>query len=322
MARPRAGIVTVNGFSVWWGKSGDLKSFVLLDFGLCVATGLDWHGFEVRRGPVLYIAAEGAYGLARRAYGWLDSRRHNGHPELDAPNFRIIPTPLALTTAEDLDALLVEIKSLPEVPILIIVDTLARTFGAGNENSQPDMNAYVNAMDRLREATGAHVAVVHHSGVHDQQRERGSNVLRGAADTIIKVKRNGDRVDIINKAPAGKQKDAEEFSTIKLRTVKIAFTAPDGDEESTLILMKRDGADLPESDVESDDAEPVKLGKNEQVAYDALRKAGEALGLMRLLALTGIEKSNLNRALNGLVDKDKATVELDETGERKQWRAL
>jgi RecA-family ATPase len=104
-----------------------------------------------------------------------------------------------------------------------VIDTLARTFGAGDENKQADMNAYVSAADRLREATGANVMIVHHSGVHEDRRERGSNVLRGAADTVIKVSRKDDNLDIINQGPEGKQKDAEEFKTIKLRTQKVAF---------------------------------------------------------------------------------------------------
>ena len=91
-------------------------------------------------------------------------------------------------------------------PVLIIIDTLARTFGGGDENKQNDMNAYVSAVDRLKKATGAHVMIVHHSGVHENARERGSNVLRGAADTVIKVERKGNDIRLINKGPGGNRK--------------------------------------------------------------------------------------------------------------------
>jgi RecA-family ATPase len=119
---------------------------------------------------------------------------------LPAPLFKLIPHSVALTS-DDLDAMVTAILALEAKPVLIVIDTLARTFGAGDENKQADMNAYVSAADRLREATGANVMIVHHSGVHEDRRERGSNVLRGAADTVIKVSRKDNKLDIINQGP-------------------------------------------------------------------------------------------------------------------------
>ena len=45
---------------------------------------------------------------------------------------------------------------------LIVLDTLARTFGDGDEKAARDMGGFVASVDRLRAETGAHVAVVHH----------------------------------------------------------------------------------------------------------------------------------------------------------------
>lgn len=52
------------------GASGVGKSFLALDFALSVATRIPWHGRNVVKGPVLYIAGEGRYGILRRARGW------------------------------------------------------------------------------------------------------------------------------------------------------------------------------------------------------------------------------------------------------------
>jgi RecA-family ATPase len=199
-----------------------------------------------------------------------------------------------------------------------VIDTLARTFGTGDENKQADMNAYVTAADKLREATDANVMIVHHSGVHEDRRERGSNVLRGAADTVIKVSRKDDNLDIINQGPEGKQKDAEEFKTIKLRTQKVAFTQG-SQEQTTLILNLReeDGADEPEGDT----AAP-KMGKNEQAILTTLKTAGQPLGLMRLEAMTRINKGSLVRSLASLVEKNLAVVEYDSTGNSKLWSVV
>lgn len=305
------GILTDNGLSVMWGRSGAMKSFAALDMALCVASGLDWHGKATRHGLVIYVAAEGAHGLGRRAIGW---RRTRGR-DAGKPRFKLIPHPVALTS-DDLDAMVGAILELRDRPVLIVIDTLARTFGTGDENKQADMNAYVSAADRLRDATGANVMVIHHSGVHEDRRERGSNVLRGASDTVIKISRKDSNLDIINQAPEGKQKDAEEFKTIKLRTQKVFFEAAQT-EQSTLILNLRedDGSAEPDGT-----AQPERLGKIEQAILDALRQAGEPLGLTRLALMTGAHNKSVTRALETLTDKNMVERSDDGDENRKLWR--
>ena len=303
-------VLIEGGLSVIWGRSGAMKSFVALDMAMCIAAGIPWHGKPVRQGMVVYLAAEGSHGLGRRAIGW---RRTRGR-DLPKPTFKLIPHGIALT-GDDLTPMVEAILALEQLPVLIIIDTLARTFGAGDENKQADMNAYVSAADRLREATGANVLIVHHSGVHEDKRERGSNVLRGAADTVIKVSRKDDHLDIINHGPEGKQKDTEEFKTIKLRTQKVFFEQG-GNEQSTLILNLReeDGSAEPEGE-----AKDVELGSNQQAIVDQLKAAGTPLGFMRLLALTNMNKGSLQRTLDRLVEKEVISVDFDASGNTKIW---
>jgi hypothetical protein len=303
-------ILTEGGLSVLWGRSGGMKSFVALDMAMCIAAGVPWHGKPVKHGLVVYLAAEGSHGLGRRAIGW---RRTRGR-DLPKPKFKLIPHSVALTGG-DLDAMVAAILALDVKPVLIVIDTLARTFGAGDENKQADMNAYVSAADRLREATGANVMIVHHSGVHEDKRERGSNVLRGAADTVIKVSRNDNKLDIINHSPEGKQKDAEEFKTIKLRTQKVFFEQG-GNEQSTLVLNLREeeGPSEPEGE-----EKVVGLGSNQQAIVDQLKAAGTPLGFMRLLALTKMNNGSLQRTLDRLVEKEIISVDFDASGNTKIW---
>jgi 5S rRNA maturation endonuclease (ribonuclease M5) len=289
--------ITDNGLSVLWGRSGAMKSFVALDMGLCVATATAWHGRETKGGLVIYVAAEGSHGLGRRAVGWCRTRGRN----LDHSRFRVVPQALVVTS-NDLDALVAGVMALGSKPALIILDTLARTFGNGDENKQADMNAYVTAADRLRELTGAHVMIVHHSGVHEDKRERGSNVLRGAADTVIKVERKNETdLEIINKAPQGKQKDAEEFSTVRLRTVKVSYTQA-GVEQTTLVLNENEESAQPEGEGGSE----VKLGKNDKLVLKTLTEAqGKPLGFIRLRAMTGLNDGTISRSLKVLTDSQK-----------------
>jgi hypothetical protein len=307
-------VLTEGGLSVIWGRSGAMKSFVALDMAMCVAGGMPWHGKPVKRGLVVYLAAEGSYGLGRRAIGW---RRTRGR-DLSKPAFKLIPHTVALT-GDDLNLMVAAILALEQRPVLIIIDTLARTFGAGDENKQADMNAYVSAADRLREATGANVLIVHHSGVHEDKRERGSNVLRGAADTVIKVSRNDDKIDVINHGPEGKQKDTEEFKTIKLRKQKVFFEQG-GNEQSTLILNLREEDELAEPEGKAGDE---RVGSREQKIIDALKQAGGPLGLTRLKSITGVPVSgDLLRSLASLVEKNLISVDFESTGNTKVWTLI
>jgi hypothetical protein len=305
------GILTKSGLSVVWGRSGAMKSFVALDIALCIATGASWHGKQTSQGLVVYVAAEGAHGLGRRAVGWRKTRGR----DLPKPQFKMIPHPVAITS-DDLNAMVDAILALPTRPVLIVMDTLARTFGSGDENKQADMNAYVNASDRLRDATGANVMIIHHSGVHEDKRERGSNVLRGAADTVIKISRKNDQIDIINEAPEGKQKDAEEFKTVKLQTAKVHFEH-DGQEQSTLVLnLRGDDEPAPEG------AQPAVLSKNESIILKAFQAAGSELGFMRLLTMTGLNKGSLSRSLASMVEKEMIETDLDASGNTQLWRLV
>jgi hypothetical protein len=74
---------------------------------------------------------------------------------------------------------------------LIVLDTLARTFGEGDESATREMSAFVASADRLREETGAHVAVIHH-GPCSRDRPRGSIALDAAADLIVKVAKDAE----------------------------------------------------------------------------------------------------------------------------------
>lgn len=180
-----------DSFAVLYGAPGSTKSFWSLDVALSIATGLPFHGSEVKKGQVLYAAGEGLRGLKWRIESWLLA-----HPEANEEdvlsNLRIIPDVPHLLDETHKARLLntAEIMADGDTPlILVIVDTWARALVGGDENSQKDSGLAVSACDMIRRATGATTLVVHHTGT-EGTRERGSTVLRGAADTSIMVERN------------------------------------------------------------------------------------------------------------------------------------
>ena len=177
-----------DSFAVLYGAPGSTKSFWALDIALCVATGTPFHGSEVKQGQALYAAGEGLRGLKWRIESWLLA-----HPEAEEAdvldNLRIIPDVPHLLDKTHTAKLLntAEIMSEEETPLrIVIIDTWARALVGGDENSQKDSGLAVNACDIIRKSTGATTLVVHHTGT-EGTRERGSTVLRGAADTSIMV---------------------------------------------------------------------------------------------------------------------------------------
>ena len=57
--------------TVMFGESGCYKSFLATDIGLCVAYGIDFHGYRAHQGPAFYICGEGHGGIGRRIEAWL-----------------------------------------------------------------------------------------------------------------------------------------------------------------------------------------------------------------------------------------------------------
>lgn len=306
-------VITERGLSMIWGRSGSLKSFVALDMAMSVASGRLWHGKPVKKGRVIYIAAEGAFGLAQRAIGWQQHRAGDEQPDI-----LLVPHGVILTS-DDLDALIEAINAAGTPPALIIIDTVSRTF-AGNPNQPADMNAYVAAEDRLREGTGAHVMSVHHAGEDEDRNEVGNKGLRNACDTVIFVKRNRDQVQLVNEAPKGKQKDAEEFKTITLRPVKVAYQQ--GSDERTTLLLNLEDQPNPAPDGASDASEQ-RLGAVEKRIVTALRKANTSFGVTRLSTmLNGTAKGTLYNSLASLVTKEIIEKIRSENDNHDEWRLL
>ena len=73
--------------------------------------------------------------------------------------------------------------------VLVVVDTLARTLGAADENKATDIGRVVNAADKVRHETGAAFAFIDHSGLSDGGRVRGSSAKYAAWDVEAQTKR-------------------------------------------------------------------------------------------------------------------------------------
>lgn len=199
------------GLAVLYGAPGTFKSFAALDWALSVATGQPWHGRDVRGGYVVYIAAEGHGGLCKRVEAW---RETHGRP--DMTRVRFLAQAVNLLDAEQVERTRCTLATLPEPPALLVIDTAARSMVGGDENSARDVGMFIAAIDGQNAGTRL---VVHHAGKAGD--ERGSSALRGAADMMARVERDGQApcIDLVCDKPP---KDGASWPTITLRSEPVA----------------------------------------------------------------------------------------------------
>ena len=192
---------------VLFGRPGSGKSFVALDIAHCVGTNTDWHGRRVQQGSVVYLAAEGALGFKSRAAAWAKS-----HGIRSIQHAHYVLDPINLMDLRSVEAFLRTLRDeMEDKPILVVIDTLARSMAGGDENETRDMSAVVTGLGRIQ-TLGCSVLVVHHQGHNDDAiRARGSSVLPAAADYMLRTAKTGRTVRL----ECAKQKDAEEFTPLK-----------------------------------------------------------------------------------------------------------
>lgn len=192
------GLLTDGGASVIYGPSNCGKSFWILDLAVSVATGQPFReDLEVDRGAVVYVALEGSFGVRNR----IEALKRAGRLPADAPLFFCF-APVSLLERGHAARLAQSVRRAATesaMPCrLVILDTLARAMAGGDENSGEDMTAAVAALDVIRAETGAHVAVIHHSGKDESRGARGHSSLRAAVDTEIEVSRpDGETISTV-----------------------------------------------------------------------------------------------------------------------------
>lgn len=198
-------LIETDTLGLMFGDPGCGKSFLAVDIALSVASGTPFHGRDTKQGAVFFIAGEGHNGLARRFAAWSQAR---GISLAGVPLFKseraaqFLDVSSAKAVADAVEGLAVQHGS----PALIIIDTLARNFGAGDENNTKDMSEFVVAIDDLKARfPGCSVLIVHHSGHAAKERARGAMALKGALDCEYRVEKDGRDLKLVNT----KMKDAE-----------------------------------------------------------------------------------------------------------------
>ena len=286
------GIMPNDSTGMLYGKFGSRKTFATLDMACCIATGKAWHGHAVEKGYVIYIYAEGLRGLKARLRAWEEAHKRK------VENIAFVPRAIRFMDKKDVDFLIERISAeVPEMPVTVFIDTLARAMVGGDENDQKDMGLMVENADILRRATGATVWWNHHTNKVDDY--RGSSALPGALDVMVKAEREGEILKLI----CEKMKDAEEFEDIELVATPVL---------QSIILTSKDSAGVRKARYDA-------LSNDDKEAYRKLAEdlRGEATwGVW--LTLTAMSKDSFKRCLERL---QKAGM-VKHDGIKKVYRSL
>jgi len=282
------------GMSAMFAPPGAFKSFIALDMALSIAYGMPWHGFPTQQRKVLYVLGEGKHGFATRALAWIQHRADGVRTD----QFHVLPVPVNFMDPRNVDLLMEKIELHLGGVGFNVIDTLARNFGPGDENSTKDMNAYIAGSTRLMER-GCHVMHVHHSGKDESKDERGSSAFRAALDTAIKLDREpgSDTVRVIVR----KQKDGPEASPITLTMALAELVHPVTGE----ILQSRVPTHAePVENASTGTPVDQRMGLSKlQIQLLDLVRSG--VGSPTVLVMqSGANKSNVRRALLRLSDRD------------------
>lgn len=286
------GIAEVDSLCQLFGDPEAGKSFMAIDWACCVATGKPWKGREVQQGPVLYINGEGRNGFNRRLNAWQIANQ----VDLAGAPLHISSTSTQLTDGiarAELEAVLAEFIREHGQPRMIVIDTLARNFGPGDENSTQDMSAAVATMDAIREMTQAWTLAVHHSGHGDKARARGSIVMRGSIDTEYRMGRITPEGDTM--LTSNKMKDGSPIAPMSFRFADVELGIQDthGKPVTSAVLLQTAAL------AQEPGMPPDRKGKG--------KNQNTALGL--LVTMYARRRQNLTN--NGL-DASGVTVEMNE----------
>jgi hypothetical protein len=191
----------------------------------------------------------------------------------DIANAEVLIVPLALDLLHhekgEVDRVIETAKCLTrdvgEV-VLIVVDTLAVTFGGGDENTPGDMGTYVTNLQLIKAGTGAAVLIIHHSGKDEAKGMRGHSALLGALDAELMVEVMDDKSRVLR---TGKVRDGDGYTDLhafNLRRVELGLD-DEGDPVTTCVV---DG--LGEEALSKAKRKTKRMGRNQRAIIRVLEQ--------------------------------------------------
>jgi hypothetical protein len=301
---PSAGLVLI------WGRQKTFKSFWLLDLMLHVAMGWSYRDRDVRQGPVIYCAFEGAHGYKGRIEAL---RRHYGiADDISVPLF-VMPGQTDLI--KNSPALIADFRAqLGDVtPCIVVLDTLNRSL-RGSENTE-DMARYTEAAEAIRAAFNCVVIIVHHCG-YDDTHSRGHTSLPAAVDAELEVAREEGSPLLV--VAVKHMREGPEGMQVRCRA-HIMPLDPDrnGKPRSSIVIIPDDapGGPVPKSAGRPDHTSPTLI----EAIRTALTKDGVIFHPDNKMPLRAVDQEHARKVFYRSYIDGEANQEKSESSKRQAF---
>jgi 5S rRNA maturation endonuclease (ribonuclease M5) len=215
------GWLTTGGRSVVGGPSKSGKTFFALHAAMCIARGVPWFSYPVKKTGVLYQAGEAGRGIKGRLVAY---RRHfmDENPTEKLP-LRVLTSRVNLYAKDgDTKAMIDEIKARKVwmkarygVDLgIVFIDTLNRASAGASENDGKDMGIVFDNVAKIQEQCDVAVVLVHHMNAKGEKL-RGHSSIYADSDQVILV--TADEETKVKSALLDKQKDDEDGIAVTFR---------------------------------------------------------------------------------------------------------
>jgi hypothetical protein len=185
------------------GRRGKGKSLVALDWACSIATGRPWQSRPVAQSPVLWVAAEGAYGMHRRVQAWENAWGRSVH------DLAILPMPVNLYTGKNFAEFVSITRELGAG--FVVFDTWARCTIGGKENDNSDATVATARLEELRHLGATSLLIAHTDS--DDTKTRGATALEDNVDIVYRLKGDASHLTL----DRTKRKDGPEYDELHLK---------------------------------------------------------------------------------------------------------
>lgn len=263
--------LTRDSYVILFGQSQAFKTFVALDIALSISHGVtsltslapNWPDIA-SPGKVLYAAGEGRSSITKRVRAW--ERTHVSGLESDR---FVLVDPVPKLSDDNIDLFVRDVlEASPKGYQLVVIDTLSRAMEGVNENAQENASAFTGLAKRLCNELNATVLVLHHTGVGDSKRTRGSSVFTSDADTVLRLDRNEGEYTV--RMHMTKQKDGELWQSpklIELEEIQLQMDPP----IKTLVAQKPSKEKIEKAKVEKSKVSEEDTAKTDIIEEQALK---------------------------------------------------
>lgn len=194
-----------------------------------------------------------------------------------------------------------------------MLDTLARCFGGGDENSTQDMSKFVMACDVIRRRYGCTILVVHHVGHGDKTRARGAIALKAALDAEYRLANDAGLL-----LTSTKMKDAETPPPLAMQLVSVELPDLFDDDGNPVTSAAIDVLEVDNSAIVAKVNAVRPRGKWQEVGLMVARRLIATDGLLTMntwrdaCTAAGMVRQNQHRVLDALVKRGDLIVSHDE----------